>query len=68
MDKKEGSTQIRCGTEEERSPKEAGAVLKPHRYRELVNDLRDCAVDYHNHQSLRDRISRVLGRYITTTF
>lgn len=31
--------------------------LKPHIFRQLVNDLRDIANHFHDHDSLRDRIS-----------
>ena len=34
--------------------------MKPHEFRELVNELRDTAVKYHDHQSLRERIAHVL--------
>lgn len=34
--------------------------LKDHEVRELVNDLRDCAIKFHNHQSLRERIANIL--------
>lgn len=37
------------------------ALLKPHVFRELVNDLRDLAMQYHGHDSLRERISGRLG-------
>ena len=38
------------------------APLKPHVFRQLVNDLRDLAKQYYGHDSLRDRISGRLGR------
>jgi len=38
------------------------STLKPHVFRELVNDLRDLAKEFHGHDSLRDRISGRLGR------
>lgn len=34
--------------------------MKPDEFRELVNELRDTAVKYHDHQSLRERIVHVL--------
>lgn len=34
--------------------------MKAHVFRELVNKLRDIAVQYHGHQSLRDRIARAM--------
>ena len=34
--------------------------MRPHEFRELVNELRDAAVKYHDHQSLRERIVHVL--------
>lgn len=34
--------------------------MKDHEFRELVNALRDVAVAYHDHESLRERIRRVL--------
>ena len=39
--------------------------IKPHKLRELVNQLRDISITYHDHQSLRDRISHLLSEYIT---
>lgn len=36
------------------------AVLKDHQIRDLVNELRDVAVDYHGTQSLRERIARTV--------
>ncbi len=38
----------------------APVVLKDHQIRELVNQLRDIAIEYHGTQQLRERISRVL--------
>lgn len=38
--------------------------MKPHLYRELVNELRDVAKAYAHTQQLRERISYTLGRYI----
>lgn len=35
--------------------------VKDHEFRELVNTLRDVAVAYHDHQSLRERIRRALS-------
>lgn len=35
--------------------------MKDHEFRELVNTLRDVAVAYHDHESLRERIRRVLS-------
>lgn len=35
-------------------------VLKDHQIRELVNQLRDIAVEYHGTQQLRERIARVI--------
>lgn len=39
--------------------------MEPHVFRELVNQLRDLSIAYHDHQSLRDRISHLLSEYIT---
>ena len=39
--------------------------IQPHTYRGLVNQLRDLSITYHDHQSLRDRISHLLSEYIT---
>lgn len=36
------------------------AVLKDHQIRELVNDLRDIAIEYHGTQQLRERIARTV--------
>lgn len=38
----------------------ASVVLKDHQIRELVNQLRDIAIEYHGTQQLRERIARVL--------
>ena len=38
------------------------APLKPHVFRELVNDLRDLAKQFHGHDSLRERISGRLAQ------
>ena len=34
--------------------------MKDHEIAQLVNQLRDIAVEFHGHQSLRDRIARVV--------
>lgn len=34
--------------------------MKAHVFRELVNTLRDIAVKYHDHQSLRERIAHAM--------
>lgn len=34
--------------------------MKPHVFRELINELRDTAIKYHDHQSLRERLSGVI--------
>ncbi|MDM4417406.1 hypothetical protein [Klebsiella oxytoca] len=34
--------------------------MKDHEFRELVNQLRDIAIEYHGTQQLRERIARVL--------
>ena len=39
--------------------------MKPHLYRELVNELRDVAKEYAHTQQLRERIAHTLGRYVT---
>lgn len=38
----------------------APASMKDHQIRELVNQLRDIAIEYHGTQQLRERIARVL--------
>ena len=35
--------------------------MKPHNLARLVNDLRDVATRFHDHESLRDRISQTLA-------
>lgn len=40
--------------------KQQGLTLKPHVYRELVNQLRDTAVKYAGCQQLREQLSRTL--------
>lgn len=42
------------------SQQPAPVVLKDHQIRELVNQLRDIAIEYHGTQQLRERIARVL--------
>lgn len=37
--------------------------MKEHEFRELVNALRDTALQYHDHESLRDRIASVLEEH-----
>lgn len=39
-------------------------MLKPHEYRELVNDLRDIALKYHGAGCLRELINRRLGQSV----
>lgn len=39
-------------------------VLPPHKYRELVNELRDVASVYQNTQQLRAQIEKVLSKYV----
>lgn len=39
-------------------------MLKPHEYRELVNDLRDIAKQYYGHDCLRELINRRLGKSV----
>ncbi|WP_431651239.1 hypothetical protein [Enterobacter roggenkampii] len=38
----------------------ASAAMKEHQIRELVNELRDIAVEYHGTQQLRERIARTI--------
>ncbi len=45
------------------TPEQKGK-LKPHHYREMINELRDTAVKYHDHQSLRERLSGVVSKFI----
>ena len=45
------------------APEKVG--VEAHVLRELVNDLRDLAVQYHAHQSLRGRISRLVQEVLT---
>lgn len=42
----------------------AAAAWKDHQTREVVNQLRDCAVQYHATQQLRDRLLHILGPMI----
>lgn len=46
-------------------PEQQTVQLAPHVYRELVNDLRDVALEYHSAQQLRERISRTLSKAVT---
>ena len=48
------------GTKLYRHAQPAPVVLKDHQIRELVNQLRDIAIEYHGTQQLRERIARVL--------
>lgn len=38
--------------------------LKPHLYRELVNELTEVARKYSNTQQLRAQVARVVGKYL----
>ncbi|TBL50565.1 hypothetical protein EYY98_09000 [Obesumbacterium proteus] len=46
-------------------PEQQTVQLDPHVYRELVNELRDVALEYHSAQQLRERISRALSKAAT---
>ncbi|WP_278810143.1 hypothetical protein [Obesumbacterium proteus] len=46
-------------------PEQQTVQLDPHVYRELVNELRDVALEYHSAQQLRERISRALSKAVT---
>lgn len=46
-------------------PKQESINLKPHIYRELVNQLRDTAIKYFGTQQLREQISRTLQLALT---
>ena len=37
----------------------------PHEIREYINELRDCAVQFHNFQSLHEKIARILKSCIS---
>jgi hypothetical protein len=39
--------------------------MEPHVFRELINRLKEISITFHDHQSLRDRISHLLSEYIT---
>ena len=41
--------------------------MKGHVFAEMVNELRDCAIKYHDHQSLRERIAYIVDERIKTT-
>lgn len=41
--------------------------LKPHEFRELVNELRDVARTYHATEQLREQIARTLRKFIPCT-
>lgn len=55
-----GIQQMPYGTKLYRHAQPAPVVLKGHQIRELVNQLRDIAIEYHGTQQLRERIARVL--------
>ncbi|MCK7435927.1 hypothetical protein [Enterobacter bugandensis] len=40
------------------------ATLPPHKYRELVNELRDVAIAYKGTQQLRAQLERTLSQYV----
>ena len=40
------------------------AELLPHHFRELVNELNRCALEFHYHQSLRERLKGVVSEYV----
>jgi hypothetical protein len=42
-------------------------VIEPHMFREMVNAARDIAIKYHDHQSLRDRLSHAMNKYCLIT-
>lgn len=46
-------------------PEQQTVQLAPHVYRELVNALRDVALEYHGAEQLRERISRTLSKALT---
>lgn len=48
------------GTKLYRHAQPAPVVLKDHQIRELVNQLRDIAIEYHGTQQLRERIALVV--------
>ena len=50
----------REGTELSESWNDKLLGMKPHIFREMINELRDTAVKYHDHQSLRERLSGVV--------
>lgn len=45
--------------------KEQPAAMKDHQIRELVNELRDIAIKYHNTQQLREHLARAVRTAIT---
>ncbi|WP_444878441.1 hypothetical protein ACSR9G_01915 [Citrobacter koseri] len=47
-------------------PQPAPVSMKDHQIRELVNELRDIAVEYHGTQQLRERIARTIRAAIST--
>jgi hypothetical protein len=42
----------------------ARVQLRPDIFRELVNELKHTSLMYHDHQSLRERISNVVSKYV----
>lgn len=42
-------------------------TLPPHKYRELINELRDTAQLYTGAAQLRARLEKVVGRYVQPT-
>ena len=38
--------------------------MKPHAMRELINELCICAIKFHNHQSLRERVAKIVKKYL----
>lgn len=40
------------------------ALMQANEFAKMVNELRDLAVEYHAHQSLRGRIATIVDKYV----
>ncbi|HAJ3968277.1 TPA: hypothetical protein HLT88_05715 [Escherichia coli] len=50
------------------APQPALVAMKDHQIRELVNEIRDIAVEYHGTQQLRERIARTVSAAMLQSF
>jgi hypothetical protein len=60
-------TQALARTQEGRKAKTPRPLMLAYDYREMVNELREVAVQWHGSQQLRARIENVIGKHIVPT-